>query len=116
MMGQGRFDEGLAEVRQAQVLDPLSPRINLDLGSALLKHGQYDLAIEQFEKTLELQPDFRQAHGGLGRAFLRKGLYEDALASFERGEALYHVAFLYAVTGRESQALEVLEEAQASDS
>jgi len=110
---QGRFDESLAEFRQAQVLDPLSPRINFDLGSALIKHGQYDLAIEQFEKTLELQPDFR-AHGELGRAFLRKGLYEDALASFERGEDLYGVAYLYAVTGRESEALEVLEEAQAS--
>jgi len=112
---QGRFDEGLAEHRQAQVLDPLSPRINLDLGGALLKHGQYDLAIEQYEKTLELQPDFRQAHGGLGRAFLRKGQYEDALASFEKAEDLYGVAYLYAVTGRESQALEVLEEAQAAD-
>ena len=73
---QGRFDEGLAEVRQAQVLDPLSPRINYDLGRQLIKHGQYDLAIEQFKKTLELQPDFRPAHGQLGRAFLRKGQYE----------------------------------------
>jgi TolB-like protein/Flp pilus assembly protein TadD len=111
---QGRFDESLAEFRQAQVLDPLSLRINFDLGTALVIHGQYDLAIEQFEKTLELQPDFRQAHVQLGRTFLRKGLYEDALASFERGEDLYGVAYLYAVTGRESKALEVLEEAQAS--
>jgi TolB-like protein/lipoprotein NlpI len=115
LRGQGRLDESLAEIRQAQVLDPLSPRINLDFGIALLVHGQYDLAIEQLKKTLELQPDFRPAYIQLGRAFLRKGQHEDALASFEKVEALYDVAYLYAVTERRSEALDVLEEAQASD-
>ena len=114
LKGQGRFEQALAEHRQAQVLDPLAPRISLDLGNDLLINGQYDLAIEQFREILELQPDFGPAHRELGRAFLRKGLYEDALAKFEEREWLYGIAYLYAVTERKSEALEVLERAQAS--
>ena len=114
LRGQGRFEQSLAEHRQAQVLDPLAPRIRLDLGIDLRINGQYDLAIEQFRESVELQPDFRVAHNELGRAFLRKGLYEDALAKFEEIEAYYSIAYLYAVTERKSEALEVLEKAQAS--
>ncbi len=114
LTGQGRFEQSLAEHRQAQVLDPLAPRIRLDLGIDLLTNGQYDLAIQQFRESVELQPDFRAAHVELGRAFLKKGLYEDALAKFEEIEAFYSIAYLYAVTERKSEALEVLERAQAS--
>ena len=114
LRGQGRFEESLVEHRQAQVLDPVAPRISHDLGQDLLSLGQYDLAIQKFRESLELQPDFRSAHVQLGRAFFRKGLYEDALAKFEEIEAFYSIAYLYAVTERKSEALEVLEKAQAA--
>jgi tetratricopeptide (TPR) repeat protein len=121
LIARGRFDEALAELRQAQALDPLSPRITVDLGLELTRQGDYDLAIEQLSNAVELQPNFVSVHTGLGRAYLGKGLNQEALTSLRKGADLEFtigatwLAYFFAVTGQKEEALELLEELEGSN-
>ena len=68
----GRLDDAIAEVKQAQQLDALSPIINSDLGWYLLYAKRNDEAIDQFRKTLEIDPNYVSALQGLGAAFAQQ--------------------------------------------
>jgi DNA-binding winged helix-turn-helix (wHTH) protein/TolB-like protein/Flp pilus assembly protein TadD len=78
----GRFDEGLAEIRTAQQLDPLSIIIRTDEGQILYFARRYDEAIEKFRETLEMDPHFMRAHVMLGAALVMKGRYEEAISEY----------------------------------
>ncbi len=84
----GRYEEALAEVKQAQQLDPLSLIINAISGRILLNAGRDDLAIEQLRKTLEMDANFAHAHWFLGQADVRKGAFTEAIAEFHRAKTL----------------------------
>jgi TolB-like protein/Tfp pilus assembly protein PilF len=73
-----RLGEAESEVRQALALDPLSLRVNSDLGSILYFRRDYDAAIAQFRQTLDLDPAFGNASMQLFKCFLMKGQYEEA--------------------------------------
>lgn len=55
---RGRLEEGLAHIRKAYQLDPLSLIINQDIGYNLELAGRTDAALRQYERTLQLDPDF----------------------------------------------------------
>jgi tetratricopeptide (TPR) repeat protein len=74
-----RFEEGIAEIRQAHVLDPLSLRANVDIGWALLRAGQVDEAITHLKRILDLEPEFFGAQHCLEDAYTYKGNYAGAL-------------------------------------
>ena len=80
----GRTDEAVAAMEQAKKVDPLSLRINADLGMALLAAGRYDEAIEQENRTLELQPGFRTSLWIQGMALQQKRMLPAAIASTRR--------------------------------
>ena len=52
LVGEGRADAGLQEVRRAADLDPLSPYMSTELGHALLLAGQYQDAESQLRKAI----------------------------------------------------------------
>jgi TolB-like protein/Tfp pilus assembly protein PilF len=87
----GRGDEGLAEMKRAYELDPLSLRINFGLGDMLAfahAHRQYDQAIEQFRKLIELEPaqwTLGAAYWHLAAAYEKKGMYAEAIAEYQKG-------------------------------
>ena len=81
LIAQGRFDEGLAEVRRALELDPLSLITNLSLGLGLRVARRDDEAIAQLQKTLELDPNFADANSFLAAAYAHKGMHEEAIAA-----------------------------------
>ncbi len=54
----GHVDEALAELYQAQKLDPLAPIYPAWQGIMYFWEGEYDKAIEEALKSLELDPDF----------------------------------------------------------
>jgi Flp pilus assembly protein TadD len=54
IVGYGRADEGLKEVRAAAALDPLSPSVNTELGHALVLAGRYEEAAAQLRKAIGL--------------------------------------------------------------
>jgi DNA-binding winged helix-turn-helix (wHTH) protein/TolB-like protein/Flp pilus assembly protein TadD len=75
----GRFDEGLAELKEAERLDPLSLALKDDVGRLFYRARHYDEAIEQARKTLELEPNFRNAYISLMRCYQQKEMYAEAV-------------------------------------
>ena len=124
----GRYDEALAELKQAQELDPLSPIINAELGWILARVGKDDLAIQVLQKQIALDSSFLPAHGILGVAYLWKWKLPEAIAELETmhrldGTGTYgleSLGFAYARAGRTDDAQKVLDQllglqAQGSD-
>ena len=79
LLDMGRIDEGTAEIRRAQELDPLSLIINSMIGITYMIKGQDDLAIEQYNKTLEMEPNFPRAHAFLAKSYENKKMFEEAI-------------------------------------
>jgi serine/threonine-protein kinase len=86
----GRADQGLAEMKRAYELNPLSIRINSSLGNILAfahAHRQYDQAIEQYRKTIELEPAqwmLESIYWRLGAVYEEKGMYVEAIAEYQK--------------------------------
>ncbi len=79
-----RFDEAIAEMRQAQELDPLSVETNEGLGATYYQAGRYDDAIAQLKKTLEIEPNYGRAHELLAEVYGRKGMQKEAVAEWQQ--------------------------------
>ncbi len=108
-----RFDEAIVEAKRAVSLDPLSLRMNLRLGWVYMIAHRYDEAIDEYKKTLELDPNYFQARLYLAWSYTLKGKYPEAYAEYKTmgdyGSSNNFVGFLYAVSGRRSDALRVIE-------
>ena len=108
-----RNEEAVAEARRARELSPLSPIINVELAAALLRVGRHEDAIRQAEKTLETDPKFYRAHMTLALAYDAQGDRDRAVATLERAvppggrKANHWFGYLYAVSGRRREALEI---------
>jgi len=87
----GRADEGLAEMKRAYELNPVSIRIITSLGDMLAfahAHRQYDQAIAQFRKAIELEPaqwSLGSIYWHLGAVYEKKGMYVEAIAQYQKG-------------------------------
>jgi TolB-like protein/DNA-binding winged helix-turn-helix (wHTH) protein/Flp pilus assembly protein TadD len=123
----GRNSEGIAELKKAQSLDPLSLIISADLADALCIAHLYDESVQQSQKTIEMDPHFAVAHYQMGQALEQKRAYDEAIAEFRRAIELSggsttfesNLANAYAVSGRREEALRVvkdLESRQSQDS
>jgi tetratricopeptide (TPR) repeat protein len=116
----GRFDEGIAEMKRALELAPLSLAISSNLGEALIQRdlfrgGSYDEGIGQCRKTLELDSNFFHAQACLGGAYRRKGMYEEAVTWFSPcaaagdDECVRNLAVTYALSGKRTEAVKLLD-------
>jgi len=88
LMGLGRHDEALAEIRWALEIDPLSLILNRQYGASLLFARQYDAAIEQMKKTVELDANFAVGHSTLSVAYRMKGDYAESVEELARFQEL----------------------------
>jgi len=121
-LARGQTEQALAEVRRAQVLDPLSFSINVGLGWCLYHARRYNEAIQQYRSTLDINPSFSLAYCTLGMAYAQKQLYAEALAEFNkaltlpgsRAFALANIARTYALAGKAGEAHTVLRELENS--
>jgi len=114
----GRHDESIAEGHKAQELDPLSLIINNDVGQVYYFARRYDEAIAQLRKALEMDPDFAVAHFLLALALAQKSLYDEAIEEAQKamtlaGEEdtliLSQLGIIYALSGKENKARQVLD-------
>jgi tetratricopeptide (TPR) repeat protein len=123
----GRNDDGIAELRKAESLDPLSLIISADLADALCIAHLYDESVQQSQKTIEMDPHFAVAHYQLGQALARKHMHNEAITEFRRAIELSggnttfesNLANAYAVSGRKEEAMKIvhdLESRQSRDS
>ena len=118
LRARGRLDEALAESRQAQALDPLSPAIGRDLGRVFHCQRRYDQAIEQYRKTLELEPGFPSGYLHLGLAYAQKAMYPEAVAACQKARelrganplTLAGLGYCYGRWGQRDKAQELLAE------
>jgi tetratricopeptide (TPR) repeat protein len=122
LSAMGRLEEAIAEMKRAQMLDPLSLIINTALGQTFYFARQYDLAMEHLAKTLEMDPNFVHAHILLGKVYVQKATYENAIAEFQKAITLENrnspysrglLGYAYAVMGNKEDAVKVLEELKA---
>jgi TolB-like protein/DNA-binding winged helix-turn-helix (wHTH) protein len=108
----GRTDEGIAELRQAENLDPLSLIIGADVADALCIAGLADESVRQSQKVLALGPGFAIGHFELGQALVQTFQYDAAISEFRKAIAIAghravfdsNLAYAYAVAGRKTEA------------
>ena len=116
----GESARGVAEMRRAVELDPLSLIINQTLGQALMRAGRLDEAIVQLRKTIEMDPAFQNAHHTLGQVFEQKGQIPEAMAEYQKATALGEdplglglLGHLYGTIGRKDEATKILGQLRA---
>ncbi|HET9434664.1 MAG TPA: tetratricopeptide repeat protein, partial [Chitinophagaceae bacterium] len=113
----GKTNEAVTQMEKARELDPLSTRINADLGMAYLSAGRYDEAISQEQKTLELNPKSSGARWIRGMAYQQKKMYEQAIKDYRSalelspGNPNYLAALghVYASSGNNTAAHNILD-------
>jgi TolB-like protein/tetratricopeptide (TPR) repeat protein len=117
-----RFSESMAEAQRAQELDPLSPEIVTQVGNVYLFTRRYDESIAQYHKALDLNPNLPTVRALLSWAYAMKRMYPQALAEYDKiAEPDKAVAaenqfvasglgWVYAVSGRRADALNIAQE------
>ena len=108
----GAPEAGVAELRRAITLDPLSAHVNIDAGWVLLQAHHYEEAIRRSRRALELEPGMREAEACIARALVLQGKASPPPVA---GSA-YSRAMSLALAGRNDEALAALDQAFAEHS
>ena len=82
LAAQGKFDEAIAEFREALRLEPDSAETHWNLGLALASHGAPEEAIPHLRRVVQLDPTNGQAHYDLASTLLEARQLEDAVDQF----------------------------------
>ena len=121
-MALGDTERALAEMIQAQVLDPASENGHDDLGWAYYMNRRFAEAVRESKLALSMDPQSYSAHHQLGKDYLQLHEYREAQAEFEAtiererlSRGLADLGQLYALTGRAGQARAVLKELAQKD-
>ena len=104
----GNFDAGLAAIRRAVVLDPISDPSLYYLGSALSAARRYEEAVQGYIRVISLSPDFNETYAELGFAYYALGDLEKARTSCETRRDFWFsqqcLAVVYEKIGRHADA------------
>ena len=111
----GDFNRGIAELKRAHELDPLSVIINADLGLSYWYPGRYPEGIAQLRKAIELEPKFYYSHYNLALLLEASGDMQGAIAEYKKSIALDNdpyplslLAHAEALHGNRDEALKIL--------
>lgn len=125
LIRMGRFDEGLAQLKRAQQLDPLSLVINQSIGWAYYLSRQYDQAVEQYLKVIDMDDNFYLSHAELGVVYLLQKKYYEAISEINKSLSLVGsknttlialLGYAYALSGNKIEAENLLSELKALES
>ena len=115
LAGQGRFDAGIAQMRLARQLDPLSVVMTQQLAQIYAFAGQYDSALVYAQRAAEIDSTFPMIHTTRCTVYLAQGAYPQAieeahemisLGTISRG--LRDLAVAYALSGQTEKARDTL--------
>jgi serine/threonine-protein kinase len=116
LLAVGRFAEAEAEIRQAQLLDPLSLYIGVHIGTVYYCSRRYQEAIDQERGLLDLDPHLARAPVVLARADEGLGRYAEAEAILESlpktgncASVMGDLGHVYAVSGKRDRARQLME-------
>ena len=115
---QGRFDEALVQLQQAQTLEPMSPLISLNMGRHYYFARDFDRAIEHFAETLRLDPHSFIAGQLMAMAYVENKMVGSALKQLVKSPAppgpfLSVLGYVHAVNGDRATAHHVIAEMEA---
>jgi Flp pilus assembly protein TadD len=118
LLQQSRLDDGLAELRRARDLDPLSPSIARSMATVYYLKREQSRAMEALRNSYDLGPPFVIAVE-IG-VYVQSGHLDEALreldkAKQERGNdpiLTYSRGVVYAAQGRRAEALQTVKELQ----
>jgi len=82
LTAMGRPEQGLAEIKKAEQLDPVSEITNITFVYVDYLAHQYDQAVAQTKRTLELFPQSGAAYYWLGQCYERQRKEQEALAAY----------------------------------
>jgi TolB-like protein/Tfp pilus assembly protein PilF len=119
----GSTEAGVAAIRRAVVLDPLSTESHSRLGEAQWVLRRYTEAVATFDEVITLDPDASRAYGWRGLAYYGLGDLQSARSSCEaegggrRGWALNCLALVYDKLGRrvDAEAMVMRSRAEGGD-
>ena len=112
LIGAGRYDQGIDEMRKEIELSPEDPFPRLQIAMADLKISRPDDALPYAEKAAQLAPQLFAAHYALGWTFYHLGQYDRALPELEATVKLapdslqghYALSVVYSKLGRKDDA------------
>lgn len=102
----GRYGDAARELQRALRLDPMSPRINAEVGNIVRDQGHSQAAIPHYLKAIELQPAYAAAINDLGTVYEELGRHQEAIAAYLRAASL---------SGADPATIKLFEETFASD-
>lgn len=85
LLTRARFEEAIAEARQAVELDPFSARLLNHLGLSYYLSNQYDDAVVAFRQAIDLDPMNPLLYDALADALLCGGKALEAITEFKNG-------------------------------
>ncbi|RPH38031.1 hypothetical protein EHM92_01155, partial [bacterium] len=110
-----RPEDAMAEIAEAERLDPFSAVILIDRGMIFYYARRYDEAIDSARKARELDSDFSAVHRLLTLAYQGKGMFAESIDEQERWmeavgtniDTSAALAQCYAAAGRRKEAEEI---------
>ena len=118
----GRYDEALEEFEASIRIEPLNV-FHLMVGSiAAIRARQFDLAERKLKRSLEIDPSYTDTYIHYGDILIQKKEYDHALDILQKGlelgagtwktqyEAGRRIGYIYAITGRQSEARDMAEQ------
>jgi spermidine synthase len=120
---RGKFDEAIAEFREALRMEPDAARTYWHLGAALASRGARQDAIENLRRSVQLDPDNGQAHDDLGSVLLAARQLDRAVEEFGAAvrlmpksvEAHNNLGLALAVEGKRDAAIDEFQRALTLD-
>jgi serine/threonine-protein kinase len=114
----GRMEESLAQMREAQKLDPLSPGAHTGLGYMYYFARNYDQAVQHAKVAVQLNPNFMVGHAVLGWAYMQQKRYAEAVEELQVAARLSgdvpvyrcSLARAYILSGNTMEAQKILKE------
>ncbi|HEY0003548.1 MAG TPA: protein kinase [Pyrinomonadaceae bacterium] len=116
LTAQGRFDEGIAAIRRAQEINPLSLMDRSITGWTYYHARQFEQALEELRKTLELDANFPNGYFMMGGIYGQLGRYDEAIQMAGKSlelmpgsvVPLWVIGYAYAMSQRQTEARGVL--------
>jgi DNA-binding winged helix-turn-helix (wHTH) protein/tetratricopeptide (TPR) repeat protein len=106
---QGRVEEGLADMRRARALEPMTLLLSSNYALILFNARRYDEVIALLTPIIEANPGFDTGRSVLARALTATGRFDEALAQLQArkdvGAWQGDLGVLYAKMGRREDAL-----------
>jgi DNA-binding winged helix-turn-helix (wHTH) protein/tetratricopeptide (TPR) repeat protein len=117
---QGRVEAGLADMRRARALEPMTLLLSSNYALILFNARRYDEAIELLAPMVQANPGFDTGRSVLARALAATGRFDEALEQLQArkdiGAWQGDLGVLYAKLGRRDDALHEIARLDALES